>query len=88
MECELFKVLLKHVSGHLVVLFQFAWLYLQKVCTVINKITNKITRSFNMVLLGPINNSNQHITKNTNISVTLSSKIATGKCNQNISIFL
>ena len=41
-----------------------------------------------MVLLGPINNSNQYITKNTNISVTLSSKIATGKCNQNISIFL
>ena len=29
MECQIFRVLLKHVSDHLSILFQFAWLYLQ-----------------------------------------------------------
>ena len=28
MECEIFRILLKHLSDHLSVLFQFAWLYL------------------------------------------------------------
>ena len=27
-ECEIFRILLKHVSDHLSVLFQYAWLYL------------------------------------------------------------